>query len=350
VKRDSFQIVTIQFSETAQSIVEAAMPFFQSEFGASRKTDPAHLESLLEWLGCHIVAHVKAQLQTLNCGETPIALIPFGIFSHLPLHATFIRPNSENHYRFLFHPRHVSYIYSANDLAESWLKPTALTTSSALVVDNPQPTPPVFDSLALSTFETQLVARYFESTVLSGMHATTASVCNVLPTVDLAHFSCHGTIDKARGYSGVLLLASREEFTYQHLLSIRGISAQLVVLSACSSGAPALAIEHVINLPSAFLASGAAAVLGTFWHTDELASLLLLTRFYALWRHENATPRDALGRAQEWLMFATADELRTTLSREILESPAAGILVNAAPYEKLYAHPWYWSGFFLAGL
>ncbi len=127
------------------------------------------------------------------------------------------------------------------------------------------------------------------------------------------------------------------------------LTTRLIVLSACRSGSPALGVEHVVSLPAAFLAAGTAAVLGTLWHTDEMASLLLLTEFYRLWVVEGRSPLQALGDAQEWLIRSSAQKLRAVLTPEALASPAAETLVNLLPDDVPFAHPWYWAGFFLAG-
>jgi CHAT domain-containing protein len=82
------------------------------------------------------------------------------------------------------------------------------------------------------------------------------------------------------------------------------------VLSACRTASAALRSETIVRLPAAFLAAGADAVIGTFWRADDRAVYLLMTRFYELWRNGEVEPREALGDAQQWLIFARANELR----------------------------------------
>ena len=221
--------------------------------------------------------------------------------------------------------------------------------SPALVINNPRPLPPTFDPLLLSDFEAAAVASHFSAKVLSGPEATTAKVCESLHGARIVHFSCHGTVDRRINYSGILVLARGEVLSYEHLRWLPRLSARLVVLSACRSGSSAINVEHVLNLPAAFLAAGAVAVLGTFWHSDELASLLLLQRFYELWASGTLSPVEALGDAQEWLMSSSADVLRAALPQEVLRSSAAERLRQSPTGETVYADPWYWSNFFLAG-
>jgi CHAT domain-containing protein len=220
-----------------------------------------------------------------------------------------------------------------------------------LVISNPRPIPPEFDELLLSDFEARAVASHFPSDVLAGRDADSKTVLERLPTARVAHFSCHGTVDSRFGYAGVLLLANTEVLSYAHLRELPELVARLVVLSACRSGSAALTVEHSVSLPNAFLAAGSAAVLGTFWHTDELASLLLLGRFYDLWldKHTHRTPREALGDAQAWLMTTPAQTFRAILEPEVLESPASKDLKQARSDDRIYSDPWFWGGFFLAG-
>jgi CHAT domain-containing protein len=206
-----------------------------------------------------------------------------------------------------------------------------------LVINNPRPIPPAFDTLLLSDFEAQMVATHFGSDVLAGRDADTGNTLKLLPAATVAHFTCHGTVDVRVGYSGVLLLANTESLNYVHLRMLPELGTRLVVLSACRSGSAALGVEHGVNLPNAFLAAGAAAVLGTFWHTDELASLLLLTRFYELWLDQQVqpTPGQALGDAQAWLMTTPASTFRAILKPDVLESPASDVLRQAGADDRV---------------
>jgi CHAT domain-containing protein len=98
-----------------------------------------------------------------------------------------------------------------------------------------------------------------------------------------------------------------------------------------------------------FLASGACGVIGTFWHTDDMATLLLMLRFYSLWCDGGFDPDTALGEAQAWLMSSSADTLRKALPSGALEQPAAAMLKSASDDAIPYHHPWFWSSFFFAG-
>jgi len=334
---------------TVADFVNAAKGFTEAEFGDVRTDARAPLVQLLIWLGSHIMMAVKQQLQLAGDDDLPFAIIPFGICSILPLHASCLPLGNPPKLRFLFNPRNVNYAYSARNLVESQRRISEPPASPALVINNPKPLPPTFDSLLLSDAESAVVASHFSTKVLAGFQATSSAVLEALPDAKIVHFTCHGTVNRDIGYSGTLLLANGEELAYMHLQQLPRFSARLVVLSACESGTSAITVEQTINLPLAFLAAGAAAVLGTFWHSDEMASLLLVQRFYELWSDGAHSPVQALGEAQARLMSSTASTLRAFVKPEVLQSPAAKKLRDAPDEERVFIHPWYWSGFFLAG-
>lgn len=352
------QIAAVNIPARLGDIWNAFRAFAQAEYEGGGDRRPA-LHALLEWLGSRVMVYVKSLLIELSPQEGPFTLIPFGPFAGLPVHAGMVQEN-ESGMRVLFHPRNVTFAYSAGGLAAAQRKSHRENAAAgvsenarALVVSNPRPIPPEFDTLLLADFEARMVTSHFPRAgdALAGRDADTRHVLELLPAATVAHFTCHGTVDARFGYTGVLLLANTESLNYEHLRALPELAARLVALSACSTGPAALGFEQGVNLPNAFLAAGAAAVLGTLWHTDELASLLLLTRFYQLWLDPETkrTPGQALGDAQAWLMTTPAQTFRAMLQPGALASEACRALKEAADNERLYADPWFWGGFFLAG-
>lgn len=333
---------------THADFVATARPFIDAEFGEGGGDKHTALLELLEWLGSRIMIHVKKEFQDAGRADQPFAIIPFGFAANLPLHAACMSWENPPRRQILFHPRNVSYAYSARNLVESQKRSGEGPASPALVINNPRPLPATFDALQLSDVEVAVVASHFSTTELAGFQATPKAVLEALNDKSIVHFGCHGSVDSRLGYSGVLFLGNGE-LTYRDLHQVPRFSPRLVVLSACRSGASAVTVEQVINLPGAFLASGAAGVVGALWHSDEMASVLLVGKFYELWSDGAHSPVQALGDAQAWLMSATADELRASLKPEILRRDAAEVLRNAPGEETVYFHPWYWCGFFLAG-
>ena len=332
---------------TTHDIGTAVRPFISAEFGRQSAVSRDALAEAMDYLGRHLMVHVRHAVAELAHGADPIALFPFGVLANLPLHTACIRDKDATTY--LLHPRDVRLAYSSRALVDCFRRKDESLPRRALVINNPRPLPPAFEPLVLSNFETRLVARLVETTALSGEAATATRVWDDLPNAGLIHFSCHGTVAKQLKYSGAILLADRQMLTVVHLSASETLAARLVVLSACTSGTASPTMDHMLNLPAAFIAAGAAAVIGALWHSDEAASLLLMTRLYDAWFAGTHTPLRALGEAQAWLMSATAAQCVAALPERARRSPATRALREAGPDTTPYAHPWYWAGFFLAG-
>ena len=166
---------------------------------------------------------------------------------------------------------------------------------------------------------------------------------------------------------------------------------RLVVLSACETGLydAARNADEFVGLPATFMQLGATGVLGTLWQVDDLATSLLMAKFYDLHMRDGLEPSTALRGAQVWLRDANKDELAAyarssataaklnqsmlanlenalatsrrpvnsrfgTISQR-LQARAGGAteaqsvaadLHNRAPF----AHPYYWGGFVFTGL
>ena len=165
-----------------------------------------------------------------------------------------------------------------------------------------------------------------------------------------------------------------------------------MVLSACETGLYDVALnpDEFVGLPATFMQLGAAGVLATLWQVDDLATSLLLAKFYDLHLGNGLAPPTALRGAQAWLRTASKEELRVyaraaaeaakldqsklaELERELttrrrtgssrmaaivrsLQMPDAGTSVGQpAPPDDTkgqppFSHPYYWGGFVYTGL
>lgn len=305
--------------------------------------------TLLHWIGDNLIVYVHQMIGA----DRPVILLPFGILSLFPLHAAHFTMAATTggpaRTHVIFHPGEVNYAYSARTLNRAE-RSAAAKAETALVVNNPVPLPATYDPLLLADAERDTVAAHFPIRELAGRAAVPEAVLAAVKGADIVHFICHGQGDSSRRYVGALLLAGQQILTAVQFAQTGDLTARLVVLSACRSGAAAVGPAAITSLPAMLVGAGANAVLATFWHTDEMATLLLVTRFYALWDGGRAQPaRIALGKAVEWLMFATAAELRSACPAAALDNPAGQELAQAPPGECLYNDPYYWSAFFLVG-
>jgi hypothetical protein len=337
-------------SPTIDEIKEAAKPFIDLELTYETRSDSRDaLVELLKWLGENVLPAVSMAIGP----DQPIALVPLGFLALLPLHAPMIETRIEGepvpHWHFPFHPSHVTYECSARTRAAAEYTPRK-TSREALVVSNPLPLPPTLDPLILAEYEAEVLRRHFRVTEIRGREATTESIIYALPSCDVAHFVCHGTFDRNQHYSGVIVIAQSQLLSPIHFVGTANVSARLVFLSACRTAGPALGPSQVVSLPGAFVAAGALAVISTFWHVDEMATLLLATRFYELWQGgDGLRLSEALGKAKEWLATSPASVLRASCPQEALASAAGRDLAEASDRTVLYDHPWYWAGFALMG-
>ncbi|QDU98616.1 CHAT domain protein [Lignipirellula cremea] len=83
---------------------------------------------------------------------------------------------------------------------------------------------------------------------------------------------------------------------------------QLAVLSSCESGlANSDELDEHVGFASAFLASGCSSVVSSLWNVNDLATMLLMDRF---WRHftRGATMASALRNAQRWVRGVADDD------------------------------------------
>ena len=144
------------------------------------------------------------------------------------------------------------------------------------------------------------------------------TVSNPLATHDVAHFVCHGKADYYEPFNSYLFLAGGEHFTLLKLS--RAGQFRLVVLSACETGLGNVALpDDVLSVPAALMEAGSAGVVASLWPVDDGSSMLVMARFYGLWRRERLSPPAALRQAQLWLRTSTTSE-----RREVLEGLVKG--------------------------
>ena len=170
--------------------------------------------------------------------------------------------------------------------------------------------------LPFTETEGAIVAAHFPPPAQLKLDNTTAEPVRVLATLkgkSYWHFSSHGTFDWSDVRRSGLLMKGKQPLTVQSLLDEQGRLGRprLVVLSACETGLydAAKNPDEFVGLPATFMQLGASGVLATLWQVDDLATALLVARFYELHRVHGIAPPTALKQAQAWLRGATKTEL-----------------------------------------
>ena len=154
------------------------------------------------------------------------------------------------------------------------------------------------------------------------------------------HFACHGWFDEAQPLASYLETGQGERLSAHEVLAGWELTAELVVLSACQTGASAiLRGDEPLGLVRAFLFAGAQSLLVSQWPVGDLATYLLMERFYGL-LNEGASPPGALQQAQRWLRELTATELAR------LHPPDASPRLPSGS-ERPFAGPIHWAAFVL---
>jgi CHAT domain-containing protein len=169
---------------------------------------------------------------------------------------------------------------------------------------------------------------------------------------------------------GGLLFAHDTWLTLGNLLELRLSGVHLVVLSACETGIPGTDLpDEVIGLPAGLTQAGVAGVVASLWSVRDRSTMLLLVRFYDLWRLEGLVPPEALRRAQIWVRDTTNKEKADYFSQFVpaLTGAAAGgapndaspavaqglyleLMLDYEPDQRDFAHPYHWAAFGFTGI
>ncbi|MCI0397405.1 MAG: CHAT domain-containing protein [Chloroflexi bacterium] len=158
------------------------------------------------------------------------------------------------------------------------------------------------------------------------------------------HLACHGRFNEQAPLESYLETGAGERLAAREVLAGWRWPAELVTLSACQTGVSGvLRGDEPMGLVRAFFYAGARAVLVSQWPVEDLATFLLMRRFYQeLAGGENVWPAAALQAAQVWLRELAGAEVQSLLA----ELPAVS-LPSFSPEAHPFAHPSAWAGFIL---
>lgn len=106
-----------------------------------------------------------------------------------------------------------------------------------------------------------------------------------MPKARLIHLATHGLLDDIRqlGVPGAIALAPSTDdngfLTAGEILEMK-LNAELVVLSACSTGQGKITGDGVIGLSRCLFAAGVPSVIVSLWAVGDQSTQFLMTKFY----------------------------------------------------------------------
>jgi CHAT domain-containing protein len=304
-----------------------------------------------------IVQHLK------TLGYDRATLIPTGYLSLLPLHAAWTEdPTTPTGRRYALDDIHFTYTPNARSLTAAREIANRPQVDSILAIDDPSHGLPSIQTLHNSQREIDCAIDTFtDRTVLRHDEATIDAVQAGLAEASIVHFSCHGTANFTDPLNSGLLM-SDGLLTLKDLLALnlaKDNGIRLAILSACETGLPGLDnIDEVVSLPVGLMQAGVAGVIASLWSVSDLSTMLLLTKFYELWREQHIPADQALRQAQIWLRDSTNDEkvieFQTAIDRTRMSPATAQQLHKKLAWkpenERSFAHPYYWAAFSYTGI
>jgi len=240
------------------------------------------------------------------------------------------------------------------------------TPLEALVVGNPwMPTIPLTEpplqlqELPWSGTEAKAIAPLLQTQVITGAAATKVKIVEQMPKVRLIHLATHGLLDDIRqlGVPGAIALAPSDEdngfLTAGEIYNMK-LNAELVVLSACSTGQGKITGDGVIGLSRCLIAAGVKSLIVSLWSVGDLSTAFLMVKFYQIFQ-QGVAASIALNEAQRWLLEVTKMELEDWIeANRSLLSPTLRMGLRRRLHQlddnsKPFQHPRHWAAFSAIG-
>jgi CHAT domain-containing protein len=289
-----------------------------------------------------------------------VVVIPTGLLGLIPLHAT---PLSTEQGQVLDDIGDIHFAPSAAAFAACRTRASAARLKYFVGLANPQNSlPPLPGSQA----ELAAIQSLFETaTRTSCAFGAEASRIWLLQHVEHAtylHLACHGASRPVTTAYGQLYLAGDSVLTIDDLINgqlegdlINGQleGCRLAVASACQSGHYDTmgSADEFNGLPAGFLLAGAACAIVTLWQVNDLATAILMVRFYELLlgleggSGEVGSPVAALRKARSWLRQLTAKQLDDFIQMHPRLADTFDRSTTRHGSSTPYASPQYWASF-----
>lgn len=306
----------------------------QSSTSTRRRLDTG----LAHWVLGQWYEAVIAPLR-IERGVKQLLLAPFGVLHQLPFSAAYRRAISKpttdystdcyliDEYNLAQAPSLSALWVSRNQAARNQTAHRQITSAGyasgpLLAVSYPGNDPASLHYLHYAHEEVQTIARYFPDVMeLHDEQALRDQIVAHAPEHQIMHLACHGWFDPGRPDQSGLTLADGALTIHEIITQLDLRQAQLVVMSACSSGE--VNIEgggELVGLAQAMMTAGAQTVIASLWPVDDAATAQLFKAFYQQLR-EGALPAEAMSRA-----------------------------VHIVRNTEGCSHPYYWAAFHVNGL
>jgi CHAT domain-containing protein len=314
-----------------------------------------------------VISHLQQQ------GLQQAVLIPTGLLGLLPLHAAWREDAAKpSHRRYALDD--IAFTYTPNALSLSNARDIARPTSADTILAVDEPRPVSANELPNSEREVQTAIETFPNhRVFKHEQATRTAVKNALAGYSVLHFSCHGYANFNEPLDSGLLMANDEILSLRDLFDLNLTQIQnrkskiqngirLAVLSACETALPGIeTIDEVVSLPIGMLQAGVAGVAASLWSVADISTMMLMARFYDLWRKEGLELPEALRQAQKWVRDTTNGEkvayfenfLPAFSTTKMATAAAEALwqqLILENPDGRDFAHPFYWAAFTYTGV
>jgi CHAT domain-containing protein len=338
------------------------------------------LDEILPILGKRVIGPVASALREYchkaHLARLDVTLIPTSGLGVLPLHAAQYELSGKR--SCLSEEFVISYSPSARAIGQGRqiLDGSQYHGATLLGIANPYSSD--VDGLPLSFVEFELtnILEWFdqESMILQGETTRPEQVMTLMESFSHLHFACHAEYNPVNPLHSGIVLGDHSLLMLKDLLSrpmLRNV--RLAVLSACQTAVTGFIDlpEELVGLPVGFLNIGVPGILGTLWLVKDLATSLLMMKFYEyhlvgseLPPRLPMSPALALHFAQKWLRQVTnvqlaeffeqrQSELTTmnhALDSSLVQKQFVKYALARAGDEQPFSHPYYWAPFTFHGV
>ncbi|HHS12580.1 MAG TPA: CHAT domain-containing protein [bacterium] len=181
---------------------------------------------------------------------------------------------------------------------------TRIAAGSVAAFSNPALGPEY--NLPFADKEVQAIVRTYEQVeAYHGSEVTESKIREAVRNREIIHFACHAEYEPANPlFSALLLTPEGQDDGRLEAHEIFGLDLDcgLVMLSACETGLAHITRgDDVIGLARGFIFAGTPSIVTSLWKVDDLATAVLVKRFYRYLRAGESRAR-ALQKAQRLVM------------------------------------------------